>query len=157
MAPTKRQIETAAKILPAVMPIAKTVASERMNERAMKRRKDAELEIIEAKQEVGSGIGAVEAAAASEPADAVEEQPDSAFTDSIDRMKAQEDCDLCTRLLEGIKSVDPADRAVALSEYGRFKQSADDTEDVGEIREEIEGMTVLRDVMTREFNMVPSE
>ncbi len=79
MAPTKRQIETAAKILPAVMPIAKTVASERMNERAMRKRKDAELEIIEAKQEVGSGIGAVEAAAASEPGVAFGGEPSGAW------------------------------------------------------------------------------
>lgn len=159
MAPTKRQIETAAKILPAVMPIAKTVASERMNERAMRKRKDAELEIIEAKQEVGSGGGAVRAAAAAdaEPSDTVEEQADSAFADSIDRMKAQEDCELCSRLLEGIKSVDPDDRAVALSEYGRFKQSVDDTEDVDAIRSEIEDMTVLQGVMTDQFSMVPGE
>lgn len=159
MAPTKQQIETAAKVVPAVMPIARTIASEKMNERAMRKRKEAELEVIEAKQEYGSGgpaAGAV-AEAASEPSESVEEQPDSAFADSIDRMKANEDCELCSRLLEGIKSVDPDDRAVALSEFGRFKQSVDDTEDVDAIRSEIEGMAVLKDVMTREFNMVPSE
>jgi len=159
MAPTKRQIETAAKILPAVMPVAKTLASERMNERAMRKRKEAELEVIEAKQEYGSGGGVAQAAAAAEtqPAESVEEQPDSAFADSIDRMKAQEDCELCSRLLEGIKSVDPDDRPVALSEFGRFKQSVDDTEDVDAIRSEIDDMTVLRDVMTDQFSMVPGE
>lgn len=150
------QIQLGAKLIPAFVPVAKTVVSERMNERAMERRKDAELEVIEAKAEHGTH-DVQAAAAAAQPQQAVKSQGDTAFEDSIDRMKASEECELCSRLLEGIKSVDPEDRAIALSEFGRFKQSVDDTEDVDAIRDEIQGMTVLKDVMTREFNMVPSE
>lgn len=157
MAPTRQQIELAAKVAPAVMPIARTIASEKMNERAMRKRKEAELEVIEAKQEHGSGGAGLAPATDAAPDDAVEEQPPDAFSESVDRMIADEDCDLCSRLLEGIKSVDPGDRAVALSEYGRFKQSADDTEDVSEIRDEIQGMTVLKDVMEDQFRMTPGE
>ena len=153
------RIQLLAKLMPAVAPVAKTAVSEKMNERAMERRKDAELEVIEAKAEHSNNLspGAAAAQMTAEPEESVKSQGDSAFERSIDRMKASEDCELCSRLLEGIKSVDPDDRAVALSEAGRFKQSVDDTEDVDAIRAEIQDMTVLKEVMTREFNMVPSE
>ncbi len=154
---TEKQVRAVADAIPAIAPVCRTVLKNRLQMRAMEREKDAELEVIQAKQELGDdrGLGAESAAAAA--ADRVEQQQEDAFAASIDRMKQNEDCELCSRLLSGIARVDPEDRAVALSEYGRFKQAVDDTEDVDTIREEIEGMEVLEDVMLREFNMNPSE
>jgi len=89
----------------------------------------------------------------SEPEREVVEQPDDAFNQSIDEMKAAEDCELCGQLLEGIKSLEPENRPVALSEYGRFQQSVEDTDDVDAIRDELENLPVLKRVLEREFNM----
>jgi len=159
----QEKIELAAKIMPAVTPLAKVVAQEKMNERAMRRRKDAEIELIEAKREAGAGAGGdpfgsfgATAATESPEAEVVEEQSQSEFNESIDDLIADEDCQICSKLLEGVKEIEPRKRPVALAEYGRFKQSTADTDDVDEIRSEIEDMTVLREVMVSEFNMAPS-
>jgi len=158
----QQQIETATKLLPAFVPLIRVTAQEKMNERAMTRRKDAEIEMIEAKKSAAGSrdvFGAVAEAKADpdpEPEQTVVQQERDEFADSVDRMIANEDCDLCATLLEGIKDVDPSDRAVALSQFGRFKQSTDDAADAAEVRDEIEGMSVLREVMVREFNMAPS-
>ena len=156
---TNDKIELAAKIMPAVTPLAKVVAQEKMSERAMRRRKDAEIELIEAKNEMGGGaFGSFGQTAATESPEAkeVEKQSQSEFNESIDALIADEDCDLCSQLLEGIKEIDSRKRPQALAEYGRFKQSTADTDDVEEIRAEIEEMGVLREVMLQEFNMAPS-
>jgi len=157
----QEKIKLAAKFMPAVTPLAKVVAQEKMNERAMRRRKDAEIELIEAKREAGSGGGAfgsfgATAATESPEAEVVEEQSQSEFSDSIDDLIADEDCQICSKLLGGVKDIEPRKRPQALAEYGRFKQSTADTDDVDEIRSEIEDMTVLREVMLQEFNMAPS-
>ena len=156
----QQKIEAAAKIIPAFAPLLRVTAQEKMSERAMTRRKNAEMDIIEAKQSAGGSQDAVGAIAEtqvrSEPEQTVVQQERDEFGDSVDRMIANEDCDLCATLLEGIKDVDPSDRAVALSQFGRFKQSTDDAADAAEVRSEIEGMSVLREVMVREFNMAPS-
>jgi hypothetical protein len=156
---TDDKVELAAKIMPAVTPLAKVFAEEKLNERAMRRRKDAELEVIEAKNKAGGGtFGSFGQTAATESpeADVVEQQSQSEFEDSIDGLIADEDCELCSQLLEGIKDISPQKRPQALAEYGRFKQSTADTDDVEEIRAEIEEMGVLREVMLQEFNMAPS-
>jgi len=154
----QEKLEAAAKLLPAFTPIARVTVQEKMNERAMQRKKDAEIEVIEAKQDVSGGlvesVGSIESE--SEPEQTVVQQESDEFEQSIERLIADEDCDLCKRLLEGIKDVEPSKRAQVLSEYGRFKQSTADTDDVDVIRAEIEKMDVLRDVMVREFNMAPS-
>lgn len=154
---TEEQIEAAASALPALAPICRTVLNNRIQLRAMERQKDAELEVIEAKKEFGDTRAFAGPATPPDTADRVREQDEDAFQESIERMKAQESCDLCARLLDGIARVDAADRAVALAEYGRFKQAVDDTDDAAAVRDEIGEMTVLRDVMEREFNMAPSE
>jgi len=156
---TNEKVELAAKIMPAVTPLAKVFAEEKLNERAMRRRKDAELEVIEAKQDAGSGtFGSFGQAAATESpeADVVEQQSQSEFEESVDGLIADEDCELCARLLEGVKDIDSRKRPQALAEYGRFKQSTAETDDVEEIRAEIEEMGVLREVMLQEFNMAPA-
>lgn len=158
----QQKIELAAKIMPAVTPLAKVVAQEKMEERAMNRRKDAEIELIEAKREAGAGssdpFGSFGATAATESpeADVVKQQSDDEFNESVDELITDEDCELCSQLLEGIKDIEPRKRPIALAEYGRFKQSTSETDDVDEIRAEIEEMTVLREVMVSEFNMAPS-
>ena len=156
---TSEKIELAAQLMPAVTPLAKVVAEEKLNERAMQRRKDAELELIEAQNDASSGtFGSFGQTAATESPEAkqVEQQTQSEFNESIDALIADEDCDLCSQLLEGIKEIDPRKRPQALAEYGRFKQSTADTDDVEQIRAEIEEMGVLRGVMLQEFNMAPS-
>lgn len=156
---SNEKIELAAKLMPAVTPLAKVVAEEKMNERAMRRRKDAEIELIEAKNEHGTDpfeSMAATAATESPEAEAVEQQSQSEFNQSIDDLIADEDCELCAQLLEGVKEIEPRKRPQALAEYGRFKQSTADTDDVEAIRAEIEEMTVLREVMLQEFNMAPS-
>ena len=157
--PTERQIRLAAEAMPALAPLCRTMLEEKLNERAMERRKDAELELIEAKQQVDSGPGASLQISSqqSETRDTeqqVIQQDQSVFDDSIDQLQREEDCGLCARLLDGIRDVDPEDRARALSEYGRFKQSVDDTDDVSQIRDEVDEMPVLKEVMETEFNMV---
>jgi len=156
----QEKIELASKLMPAVTPLAKVFAEEKLNERAMKRRKNAEMDLIEAKHQASSGgvFGSFGETAATESAeaDAVANQSDDEFSESVDDLIEDEDCDLCARLLEGVKDIDPRNRPRALAEYGRFKQSTADTDDVEEIRAEIEEMTVLREVMVSEFNMAPS-
>jgi hypothetical protein len=156
---TNEKIELAAQLMPAVTPLAKVFAEEKLNERAMQRRKNAELELIEAQNEANTDtFGSFGQTAATESPEAkqVEQQTQSEFNESIDALIADEDCDLCSQLLEGIKEIDPRKRPQALAEYGRFKQSTADTNDVEEIRAEIEEMGVLREVMLQEFNTAPS-
>jgi len=156
----KQKIELAAAVAPILAPVARVTVNEKMQERQMRKKKEAEIELIETKRSVSGGqpVGGLQTGAAggSQQTEAVQRQSDGEFEQSIERLIADEDCDLCKRLLEGIKDVEPSKRAQVLSEYGRFKQSTADTDDVDVIREEIEKMDVLRDVMVREFNMAPS-
>lgn len=150
-------VQTAAKLLPALAPVAKTLMNSRMQMNALERKKEAELDIVEAKQNVSQRPLQFSTTSQQMPEQQVVQQPAGAFDDSIDEMIADEDCDICTRLLAGIKDVADTERAVALSEYGRFKQAVDDTEDVSAIRDQVADMPVLERIMRREFNMIPSE
>lgn len=147
---TPRKIRIATEALPAVAPIARTYLNDKMQMRALERQKEAEMEVVRAKNEYGQQTIPM---GSSEPEREVVEQPDDAFEQSIDEMKAAEDCELCGQLLEGIKSLEPENRPVALSEYGRFQQSVEDTDDVDAIRDELENLPVLKRVLEREFNM----
>jgi hypothetical protein len=147
---TPRKIRIATEALPAVAPIARTYLNDKMQMRALERQKEAEMEVVRAKNEYGQQPIPM---GSSEPEREVVEQPDDAFEQSIDEMKAAEDCELCGQLLEGIKSLEPENRPVALSEYGRFQQSVEDTDDVDAIRDELENLPVLKRVLEREFNM----
>jgi len=155
---TRRQIQLATKALPAVAPIAKTFMNDRMQMRALERQKEAEMEVVRAKNEYGqSTMPMPTSQRAPEPEQQVVDQSDGAFEQSIDEMVAAEDCELCSQLLEGIKSLDAERRPMALSEYGRFQQSVEDTDDVAAIREGLDDMPVLKEVMQAEFNMVGVE
>jgi hypothetical protein len=151
---TRRQIQLASKALPAVAPIAKTFMNDRMQMRALERQKEAEMEVVRAKNEYGQSTMPMRTP---EPEERVVEQSDDAFEQSIDEMIAAEDCELCGQLLEGIKSLEAENRPVALSEYGRFQQSVEDTDDVDAIRDELQNLPVLQRVLEREFNMEASE
>lgn len=152
---TPRQIRMATEALPAVAPIARTYLNDKMQMRALERQKEAEMEVVRAKNEYGQQPSFP--TTPTEPQQQVVEQTDDAFEQSIDDMISDEDCELCAKLLEGIKSLDADRRPVALSEYGRFKQSVEDTADVAAVREEVSNFTALRDVMRAEFNMVGVE
>lgn len=155
---TRRQIRLASKALPAVAPIAKTFMNDRMQMRALERQKEAEMEVVRAKNEYAQpAIPMTASQRTPQPEQQVVEQSDDAFEQSIDEMIAAEDCELCGQLLEGIKSLDAEQRPVALSEYGRFQQSVEDTDDVAAIREGLDDMPVLKEVMRQEFNMVGVE
>jgi len=151
---TPRKIQLATEAIPAVAPIAKTVINERMQMRAFERQKEAEMEVVRAKNEYGQPSIPT---TTTQPQQKVVEQSADAFEDSIDEMVAAEDCSVCSQLLEGIKSLEPENRPVALSEYGRFQQSVEDTDDVDAIRGELEDLPVLKRVMESEFNMVGVE
>jgi hypothetical protein len=156
---SENQIRLAAEAVPAVAPVAKTLLNNRLQMRAMERQKEAEIELVEAKQNVegDAAPSPMGLSDTSDPSESVEQQTDDAFAESIEAMKRDEECDLCARLLDGFTRLDRQDRPVALAEYGRFKQAVDDTEDVDAIRDEISRMTVLEDVMVRELNMNPAE
>jgi len=147
---TPRKIRIATEALPAVAPIARTYLNDKMQMRALERQKEAEMEVVRAKNEYGQQAIPM---GSPEPEREVVEQSTDAFEQSIDEMKAAEDCELCGQLLEGIKSLEPENRPVALSEYGRFQQSVEDTDDVDAIRDELENLPVLKRVLEREFNM----
>lgn len=151
---TRRQIQLASKALPAMAPIAKTFMNDRMQMRALERQKEAEMEVVRAKNEYGQSSIPMRT---SEPEERVVEQSGDAFEQSIDEMIAAEDCELCSQLLEGIKSLEAENRPVALSEYGRFQQSVEDTDDVDAVRDELQDLPVLQRVLEREFNMEASE
>jgi len=156
----REQVELMAKLAPAVLPLVKTGVDQRLQERQMERRKETELELIEARQSAETTTAptptTTPTADAADTTQRVQQQSDDEFAASIDDLIADEDCDLCCKLLEGIKEIEPSKRPQALAEYGRFKQSSAETNDVDEIRSEIEKMDVLREVMMQEFNMAPS-
>lgn len=156
------EVQAAASIIPALAPVCKTLMTNRMRMDAMERKKDAEVEVVEAKQRAAGGVqrsspSQQQSVSQQPPEQQVVKQSDAAFDDSIDQMIDDEDCQVCARLLDGVKRVDDGKRAIALSEYGRFKQAVDDTQDVEAIRDQVAELPVLESIMMSEFNMEPAE
>jgi len=164
----RQQVQLASAVIPAVAPLARATISERMQLKAMERQKEMELDLIRAKREVGDRGGSVlrqTGAPAPRPepepeprrdTQRVVEKGEDEFSESIDALIGDEDCDMCVKLLEGIKNIDSHKRPQALAEYGRFKQSVDDAASVDDVREQLEDLSVLKEVMQAEFNMAPS-
>lgn len=145
-------IELVGAVAPALVPVAKTVTQNRMQRKRMETRKEHDLEIVEAKQE--SQHTGTSTPPMPDPSPDRGHADDDAWENSLDRLKSGEECDMCRTLIEGMRDLPPEDRATALTEFGRFKQAVDDTDDVAEVREVVGSLPLLKRIMEDEFGMV---
>jgi hypothetical protein len=148
-----------AALAPTVAEAGSTVVKHRLEERELERRREHELELVEARSESEAGSGRREATREAHRPRAGEDTTEGgkrtgdAVSAAVESLSSDEDCGVCRKLLSGIERIDDDERrGYALVEYGRFKQSVGDGASADEIRDELREMDVLDDVLADVFS-----
>lgn len=155
----EQHAETLGTFLPVLLPVAKTAVVNGMKHRRLEKQKEHELELVELRQQQDQRRQPAPQPTPPDPQPVTdEESPDDTLSASLDALIEEEDCQVCTRLLEGVRNLDDDElRARAIVEYGKFKGSLDGGADADDLAEELRDLPTLRMVMEREFNTDLSE
>jgi len=147
----QEQAEVAGALIPALIPVVRVVAQDRMRKRRLEQKKETGMELIEARNQAQSKP-------TPDPQEIVVtggggggEDTESEWDESIRRVQERQDCEVCEGLLDGVLKLPPEDRGQALTEFGRFRRSLDDTSDMEAVRDELEDMPALKRALEEQF------
>jgi len=98
------------------------------------------------KQEKQARAKALARAAADSESTTTQTTEDSTSPAAIDQLAAEEDCPICTSILEAIKSFEEPRRTKGIAEYGEFRSAIEDSEEAAEAV--LEGSDVLVDALS---------
>lgn len=112
----------------------------RNNMKQIREEKEMEVELARARQNAGSNSPSTEETV-TEASGGVGR---SGVADAIADLRAREDCETCQQLLEAIEHADAHTQAVALTEYGRFRQKMDEGATEEELRAVLDNSEALR-------------
>lgn len=153
--------QTVSRVAPALVPVAEVVTKYYMTQRQIEHQRDAQLELIEARNEHDTSDGpdpeALEALVAEaatsdtpDPDTAVESSGGDHLDGTIEELRAETDCKVCEKLLEGMHELPPGDKTRALMEYSRFQGQIEDG-DLEEVKAVLRDAPRLQQVLTDVF------
>lgn len=123
--------------------LARELLSHRTQMQQLEEKKKMELELARARQESG---GDADDPPRSEPEPSrTRQSPD--LSAAIRDLRRRDDCATCQTLLEAIEQADPETQAIALTEYGRFKQAMEAGASEEELRRILRSSETLEDLL----------
>lgn len=147
----QEQAEVVGALVPALIPVVRVVAQDRMRKRRLEHKKETGMELIEARNQAQQTNQQPVDPQQFASDDGDDGGDDSKWDESIRRVQERQDCEVCEQLLDGVMELPPEERGQGLTEFGRFRQSIDDTQDMEKVREELEGMPALKRALEEEF------
>lgn len=128
----------------------------------MEQKKDAEIELAQARAQARSGGGSEVTGLSREPqmmpADEGIEAGDPQMTatpseveEALDELIAEEMCSVCKEVLQGLKERPTHEQVRGIMEYGTFKENLDSGAGVEEMKEVLRETTVLQSVFREKF------
>jgi hypothetical protein len=153
--------QTISQMAPALVPVAEVVTKYYMTERQIEQQRDAELELIEARNRHDTSDGPepetletlvseADTSSSSDSSAAVESSGGDHLDSTIDELRTATDCKVCEKLLEGMHELSPGDKTRALMEYSRFQGQIEDG-DLEEVKAVLRDAPRLQKVLTDVF------